>query len=49
MAVLQKNLQYLPLQFFDADDFKTANAKFLLDMTLAFFNSNALVQYLYNS
>ena len=49
MVVLQKNLQYLPLQFFDVDNFKTANIKFLLDMVLAFFNTNALVQYLYNS
>ena len=39
----KKNLQYLPLQFFDADDFKAANAKFSLDMALAFFNANALM------
>ena len=39
---IAKNLQYLPLQFFDVDDFKAANAKFPLDMALAFFNANAL-------
>ena len=40
---LHCNLQYLPLQFFDADDFKAANVKFPLDMALAFFNSNTLM------
>ena len=42
VASIAKNLQYLPLQFSDADDFKAANAKFSLDMTLAFSNANAL-------
>ena len=32
----------MPLQFSDVDDFKTTNAKFFLDMTLAFSNANAL-------
>ena len=40
---MQKNLQYLPLQFFDVDDFKAVNVKFPLDMALAFFNANALM------
>ena len=35
-------MQYLPLQFFDADDFKATNVKFPLDIALAFFNANAL-------
>ena len=39
-----KNLQYLPLPFFDVDDFKVINAKFSLDMALAFFNANALTK-----
>jgi len=39
---LQKNLQYLTLQFSDADDFKAVNAKFSLDMALAYSNANAL-------
>ena len=42
VANIAKNLQYLPLPFFDADDFKVINAKFSLDMALAFFNANAL-------
>ena len=33
----------MPLQFFDVDDFKVINAKFSLDMALAFFNANALM------
>ena len=32
----------MPLPFFDVDDFKVINAKFSLDMALAFFNANAL-------
>ena len=44
VASIAKNLQYLPLQFSDVDDFKVANAKFSLDMALAFFNANALNQ-----
>ena len=43
VTVLQKNLQYLPLQFSDADDFKAANAKFPLNIALAFSNANALM------
>ena len=39
---IAKNFQYLPLQFFDADDFKAANDKFPLDTALAFFNADAL-------
>ena len=42
VASIAKNLQYLPLPFFDVDDFRGINAKFSLDMTLAFFNANAL-------
>ena len=42
VASIAKNLQYLTLPFFDVDDFKVINAKFSLDMTLAFFNANAL-------
>ena len=41
---IAKNLQYLPLPFFDVDDFKVINAKFSLDMALAFFNANALTK-----
>ena len=44
VASIAKNLQYLPLQFFDIDDFKVINAKFSLDMALAFFNTNALIE-----
>ena len=32
----------MALPFFDVDDFKVINAKFSLDMTLVFFNANAL-------
>ena len=42
VASIAKNLQYLPLPFFDVDDFKVINAKFSLDIALAFFNANAL-------
>ena len=42
VASIAKNLQYLSLQFFDVDDFKVTNAKFSLDMTLAFSNANTL-------
>ena len=42
VASIAKNLQYLPLPFFDVDDFKVINAKFSLNMALAFFNANAL-------
>ena len=41
---IAKNLQYLPLQFSDVDDFKVVNAKFSLDMALTFFNANALTE-----
>ena len=44
VASIAKNLQYLPLPFFDVDDFKGINAKFSLDMALAFFNANALTR-----
>ena len=44
VASIAKNLQYFPLQFFDVDDFKVINAKFSLDMALAFSNTNALNQ-----
>ena len=43
VASIAKNLQYLPLQFSDVDDFKVVNAKFSLDMALAFSNANALI------
>ena len=39
---MQKNLQFLGLQFFDADGFGAWNAKFHLDLALAFPNANAL-------
>ena len=42
VASIAKNLQYLPLQFSDVDDFKVVNAKFSLNMALAFPNANAL-------
>jgi len=35
----------LSLPFSDVDDFKVANAKFPLDMALAFSNANALRTY----
>ena len=34
VASIAKNLQYLPLQFYDVDDFKAANAKFPLDRAM---------------
>ena len=46
VASIAKNLQYLPLPFFDVDDFKVLNAQFSLDMALAFFNANALTMLL---
>ena len=36
-------MQYLSLQFSNVDDFEAANAKFPLDMALAFPNANALI------
>ena len=48
VASIAKNLQYLPLQFSDVDDFKVANAKFSLYMALAFFNANALTKHIHN-
>ena len=39
---MQKNLQYLSLQFPDADGFEAWNAKFPLDMALALENADAL-------
>ena len=38
---LQKKLQFLGLQFSDAEHFETANAKFSLHLALAFPNANA--------
>ena len=48
VASIAKNLQYLPLQFSDVDDFKVANAKFSLYMALAFSNANALTKHIHN-
>ena len=48
VASIAKNLQYLPLQFSDVDDFKVANAKFSLYMALAFSNGNALTKHIHN-
>ena len=48
VASIAKNLQYLPLQFSDVDDFKVANAKFSLYMALAFSNTNALTKHIHN-
>ena len=42
VASIAKNLQYLPLQFFDVNDFKVTNGKFSLNMALALKNANAL-------
>ena len=33
------------IKLIEIDDFKVADAKFPLDMTLAFFNANALKQF----
>ena len=45
VANIAKNLQYLHLQFSDVDNFKVTNVKFSIDMTLVFFNTNALKDY----
>ena len=42
VAVLQKNLQYLSLEFSDTEHFGAANAKFSLHLAFAFPNANAL-------
>ena len=42
-SIAKKNLQFLGLQFSDVDGFGAWNAKFPLDLALAFPNPNALI------